>query len=62
MCVLELKAPVGFQNELQFSDSLAPGTWQPLTNFAGTGDTVTITNAPNGVSSRFYRVITTELH
>jgi hypothetical protein len=61
-CVLELKAPAGFQNELQFSDSLAPAAWQSLTNFSGTGNLVSITNAPTGVSTRFYRVITTELH
>lgn len=60
-CLLELNAPAGFQNELQFSDSLAPATWQSLTNFAGNGDVVSITNAPTGVSTRFYRVITTEL-
>jgi pectate lyase len=61
-CVLELKAPVGFQNELQYSDSLTSATWQPLTNFPGTGNLVTITNGLTGVSARFYRVITTGLH
>jgi len=61
-CVLELNAPAGFQNELQFSDSLAPATWQSLTNFAVSGDLVNITDALTGVSCRFYRVITTGLH
>jgi pectate lyase len=61
MCVLELQAPIGFQNELQYSDTLAPAAWQTLTNFPGTGDVVTITNSPNGVSTRFYRVLTTAL-
>jgi len=61
-CVLELNAPAGFQNELQFSDSLAPATWQTLTNFAVNGDLVNITDALTGVSTRFYRVITTEMY
>jgi hypothetical protein len=61
-CVLELKTPAGLHNDLQFSDSLAPASWQSLTNFIGAGDLVTVTNTPNGVSTRFYRVVTTEVH
>jgi pectate lyase len=60
-CVLELKAPIGFQNELQYSDSLTPASWQPLTNFPGTGNVITITNSLTGVSARFYRVLTSAL-
>jgi hypothetical protein len=61
MCVLEFKAPEGSHNDLQFSDNLSPAAWESLTNFTGTGDLVSITNAPVGASTRFYRVVTTEL-
>ncbi len=59
MCVLELAAPAGFRNDLQYSDSLAPAAWESLINFAGNGDFVSITNARAGAITRFYRVITT---
>jgi hypothetical protein len=58
--VLELNTPIGFQNELQFSDSLTPAVWQPMTNFAANGDLINITDALTGVGTRFYRLITTE--
>ena len=60
-CVLELNSPAGVHNDVQFSDSLAPGSWQSLTNFDGNGTLVTITNAPIGIKTRFYRVVTTGL-
>jgi pectate lyase len=57
-CVLELNVPAGSVNDLQFSDSLAPATWQSLTNFVGNGNLVTVTDAPIRGNARLYRVIT----
>jgi len=59
-CVLELNAPAGSLNDVQFSESLAPITWKSITNFVGSGDLVTVTDAPI-ISTRLYRVLTTEL-
>jgi len=59
-CVLELNAPAGSLNDLQFSEGLAPLTWKSITNFVGSGDLVTVTDAPI-ISTRLYRVLTTEL-
>lgn len=43
--------------EVEFTDSLPPTIWMPLTNFAGSGGIWTVTDpfAP-GIASRFYRV------
>jgi hypothetical protein len=45
---------------VQFNDSLAtsPSTWQTLTNVAGTGATVTVTDTGAGGGPRFYLVET----
>lgn len=42
---------------VEFTDSLPPTNWMPLTNFAGSGGVWTVTDpfAP-GIASRFYRV------
>jgi hypothetical protein len=59
--VLQLNTTTGFLNDVQFSDSLESPNWKSLTNFVGTGDLVTITDAPINVGARFYRVLSTEL-
>lgn len=58
-CVLELNASVGFLNDVQVSDSLEVPAWKSLTNLVGSGNLVTITDAPITVSNRFYRVLST---
>jgi hypothetical protein len=47
----------GSAYEVEFTDSLPPTNWMPLTNFAGSGGIWTVTDpfAP-GNTSRFYRV------
>jgi pectate lyase len=60
-CVLELQAAAGFFNDLQFSENLAPANWISLTNFAGTGNLISITNALIDIGTRFYRVVSTNL-
>jgi pectate lyase len=60
-CVLEINTASGFLNDLQVSDSFTAPNWKSLTNFVGDGSLVTITDAPIGLSSRFYRVLSTVL-
>jgi len=59
--VLQLNTTAGFLNDVQVSDSLDFPNWKSLTNFVGTGDLLTITDAPVNVTARFYRVLSTPL-
>jgi hypothetical protein len=43
---------------VEWSDTLTPPSWMPLTNYPGTGSRVTITNAITAPGARFYRVTT----
>ncbi|HEY6166947.1 MAG TPA: Ig-like domain-containing protein [Verrucomicrobiae bacterium] len=42
---------------VQFTDSFNPANWQPLTNFTGTGNVMSVMDPNAPVSKRFYRVI-----
>ncbi len=59
--VLEMNAAPGSLNDLQFSDTPTFDSWTSLTNFVGTGDLVTVTDAPLALGSRFYRVLSADL-
>lgn len=45
-------------HSVEWTESLNPPAWQPLTNFQGDGTLATITDPAAGITSRFYRVST----
>src|SRR5262249_45245770 len=51
----EIMLPLNQQFLIEYTDSLAQPSWQPLTNIVGSGASTKITDNSIGTSQRFYR-------
>jgi hypothetical protein len=48
----------GHNHRVEFKNTLNDALWQVLTNIAGTGSTVTVTNLDATTETRFYQIVT----
>ncbi|HET7626446.1 MAG TPA: hypothetical protein VFM25_14400, partial [Verrucomicrobiae bacterium] len=56
VATFQFQSTTGITNLIQFTDSLSPPNWQPLTNFIGDGSILTVTDSSADSSQRFYRI------
>jgi hypothetical protein len=54
--IFSFPAASNWTYRVESSESLNPADWRPLTNFPGVGAIITITDAVNEATQRFYRV------
>jgi autotransporter-associated beta strand protein len=55
---MDLQTVANVTNFVEYSDSLAPTSWSPLTNFIGDGSVVTVQDPSPAAAGRFYRAAT----
>ena len=55
--MVSIQSELGEAYTVSYANSLSSPSWQTLTNIAGNGSVITVTNSASGVAQRFYRLI-----
>src|SRR5580692_5225707 len=55
--MVSIQSELGQAYTVSYANSLSSTSWQTLTNIAGNGSVITVTNSASGVTQRFYRLI-----